>query len=529
MCWEAFGQQVEELSRFEIADVRVSAKTGARMRAGLAPGRRYEIRSATMLDLIRISYGFDGDKILGGPTWLETDRFDITATAPADPTPETLKAMMRLLLADRFKLVVHTDARPFPAFVLKAGPKPRMTPANGSEAGGCRPQPLSASRSNGVVTGSVNGIPIQLGPDRTISYSCHNITMASFAEGLPRMFGVNLGNGPMLDRTGLKGSWDFNVRWSFMLSSPPTGWGDWISVFDAIDKQLGLKLEQEPIQTPVIVVDKVNENPTANPPGVAIALPETPPLERFDLAVIKPTDPTVRRSRFQMEPGGRFIAQRMELSYLVERALHGDNDDPVVGLPSWASSAYFDILAQGPHTSMAVDIDAIGPMLHSLLVERFKLRTHAEKQPVAIYELVALKPKMKKADSGNRSRCANSVPPPGTPPASSRMINCQNTTMSQFAAQLKSLAGSYIDSRVLDGTGIEGSWDFSLSFSPPLMLRSTRGLAAADSTTPAASEPNGAITIFEALQSQLGLKLVERKRSMSVIIVDHLEKKPTDN
>jgi uncharacterized protein (TIGR03435 family) len=298
----------------------------------------------------------------------------------------------------------------------------------------------------------------------------------------------------------------------------------------AIDKQLGLKLEQEPVSTPVIVVDKVNENPTANPPGVAVAWPATPLPSKFDLAVIKPTDPNVRRSRFQMEPGGRFVAQRIELSYLVDRALHTDNDDPVVGLPSWASSEYFDIVAQGPQTSMVLDIEAIGPMLHALLVERFKLTTHAEKQPVAIYVLVALKPKMKKADPENRPRCANSVPPPGTPPALSRMIDCQNTTMAQFAAQLKLLAGSYIDLRVVDGTGIEGAWDFNLSFSPPLMLRADRGLTAGEvSTTPAASEPNGAITIFEALQSQLGLKLVEQKRSMSVIIVDHLEKKPTDN
>src|SRR5450755_2713249 len=92
----AFGQQ------FEAADVHVSPHSdnnfnlfmrGPQTRAG-----RYEIRTATMVDLTSTAYGVDGDKVFGGPNWLEMDRFDITAKLPAGSTPDSEKAMLQALL-----------------------------------------------------------------------------------------------------------------------------------------------------------------------------------------------------------------------------------------------------------------------------------------------------------------------------------------------------------------------------------------------------------------------------------------------
>src|ERR1051325_5009291 len=77
--------------KFEIAGIQTSAKTSnpfvrtSPLRAG-----RYEIKTATMVDLIHLAYGFDADKILGGPNWLEMDRFDVRAKVPPDTTAETL-------------------------------------------------------------------------------------------------------------------------------------------------------------------------------------------------------------------------------------------------------------------------------------------------------------------------------------------------------------------------------------------------------------------------------------------------------
>ena len=98
-----FGQSSESAVQFEIADVHVSAKTQTQfVRTGPVRNGRYEIRTATMLDLIRLAWAFDADKILGGPNWLEQDRFDVIAKVPADSTPETQKLMLQALLEDRF-------------------------------------------------------------------------------------------------------------------------------------------------------------------------------------------------------------------------------------------------------------------------------------------------------------------------------------------------------------------------------------------------------------------------------------------
>ena len=86
-----------------------------------------------MVDLIATAYGEDGEKILGGPSWLDMDRFDIAAKAPANTSPETVKLMLQTLLADRFKLKIHTDKKPMPAFVLTLGKgKPKLKESDGS-------------------------------------------------------------------------------------------------------------------------------------------------------------------------------------------------------------------------------------------------------------------------------------------------------------------------------------------------------------------------------------------------------------
>src|SRR5438552_1562767 len=90
-----FGQSSGTAPRFEIAGIHISPKTANPFfRSGAPRGGRYEMKNATMVDLIRIAYGFDPDKVLGGPNWLELDRFDVTAKLPAGSTPETQKQML---------------------------------------------------------------------------------------------------------------------------------------------------------------------------------------------------------------------------------------------------------------------------------------------------------------------------------------------------------------------------------------------------------------------------------------------------
>src|SRR5580658_1220214 len=115
----------EETPRFEIADVHVSARTANPYRKGpFIHGGRYEVRTATMVDLIGLAYGVDAVKVWGGPSWIEMDRFDMVAKTPANSTPETRKMMLQALLADRFKLVVHNDNKPVLAYGLTVGKHP---------------------------------------------------------------------------------------------------------------------------------------------------------------------------------------------------------------------------------------------------------------------------------------------------------------------------------------------------------------------------------------------------------------------
>jgi uncharacterized protein (TIGR03435 family) len=525
--WLAPAQSPEAPPKFPAADVRVSSKTAnPSVRPGLASGGRYEVQTATMVDLIELAYGFDSDKVLGGPSWLEMDRFDVIAKLPPDSTPDTRKLMLQSLLQDRFKLVLHRDTKPLPTYVLTAGRKPQLKEAAAPEEPACKLQTASGPMAAGgrrIIMGNPNGstTTLNLGPGMTIRYLCRNISMAAFAAGLRGMMSLSLGSNPVLDETRLKGNWNFDLEYSLQTAGPATDSpGDRISIFDAVDKQLGLKLQEKPVPMPVLVVDSVNRQPTANPPGVAEALPPVPLPTAFEVASVKPAAPAMV-SNFQIQPGGRLIVSNMPLRTLIARAFNAIyNYDELAGLPEWAKTDRFDIVAKAP-PGASLDAETVLPMIRALLADRFKMAYHTEERPVSAYALLAAKPKMKKADPASRTFCKNAIAPPGAPPGS-LVLTCQNIAMAQLADRLKNMAPE-LNWPVPDSTGIQGGWDFTLTYS---MRPMTVPQAAGD--VPSASEPVGGYTLFEALEKQLGLKLEKQKRPMPVIVFDRLEK-PTEN
>ena len=111
--------------------------------------------------------------------------------------------------------------------------------------------------------------------------------MEAFAQQMTSMLLAQqfVGTNPVQDKTGLEGKWDFNFKYTLPLNG---GSGDGTSLPDALDKQLGLKLEQQTMSLPVIVVEKANR-PSPNEPDVAKKLPPLP--TEFDVATIKPLDP----------------------------------------------------------------------------------------------------------------------------------------------------------------------------------------------------------------------------------------------
>jgi len=466
LSYGAFGQSSEAAPKFEIADVHSSAKTtNTFARPPSVRSGRYEVRNATMVDLVRIAYGFDADKVLGGPNWLELDRFDVIAKVPSDSTPETQKLMLQALLADRFKLVVHKETRPLPTYVLTVGKSPKLKEADGAGETGCKLQAASGPPREGeqrltMMNPDGSQTAIAIGPGAMVHYVCRNMTMRAFAAGLRGMLGVQVGTNTVSDETGLKGSWNFEAKWSspFLPFGPDAGAGR-LTVFDALDKQLGLKLEQRPTPTPVVVVDSVNRTPGENPPGVAEALPTPPPPKEFEVAEVKLANPDPRTpSRFMMQPGGRLNVQGMWMRFLITRAFPDYGSDQLVGLPSWVDTDRFDLTALAPAAALigtTLDPDALAPMMRALLVERFKMAYHMEERPLSAYSLVSVKPKMKKADPSSRIFCKNGPAGPGSPPGSI-VVTCQNISMTLFAERLRNLAPG-VNAPVLDATGIDGA------------------------------------------------------------------------
>jgi uncharacterized protein (TIGR03435 family) len=533
-----FGQSSETAPHFEIADVHISAKTRVQVvRTGPVRNGRYETKNATMLDLIRLAWAFDADKILGGPNWLELDRFDVIAKVPGDSTPEAQRLMLQSLLKDRFKLALHPDTKPIPTWALSVGKKLQLKEADGSGDTGCKIQTGSSAAGEGGprITLNTNGAAttINLGPDMTLQYFCRNMTMSAFAEGLRGMVGTQL-NTPVLDQTGLKGMWNFDVKWSLPFFGPMGNSGERISIVDAVEKQLGLKLDEVGVPKPVLIVDSVNRKPSDNPPGLAEALPAIPPPTEFEVADVKPASADMRRPmRMQMQPGGRFIVEGMPMRLVISRAFPVNNNDQMIGLPSWVDTVRVDITAKAPAESLTTsqlnDPEVIAPMVRALLVERFGLAYHTEERLVSAYSLVAAKPKLKKADPDSRTFCRNAPPSPKAPP-NSQILTCQNATMALFAERLQGIAPG-LTSPVQDATGLEGGWDFTLVFSaflPQLLGTPARG-GDAGQGVPAAADPVVGYAIFESIEKQLGLKLESQKRMLPVIVIDHLEQKPTDN
>src|SRR5436309_2405642 len=118
----AHGQNTETKMQFEVTDVHASPHYSfSAARGPFFSTSRYELRDASLVDLIHIAYDVDPEKISGGPSWVEMDRFDIFAKTSDASNAESRRRMLQALLADRFKLVTHNDSRPMPAWALTAG------------------------------------------------------------------------------------------------------------------------------------------------------------------------------------------------------------------------------------------------------------------------------------------------------------------------------------------------------------------------------------------------------------------------
>jgi uncharacterized protein (TIGR03435 family) len=259
--------------------------------------------------------------------------------------------------------------------------------------------------------------------------------------------------------------------------------------------------------------------------------------------------------------GDELNIQGLPLKMLIDDAWDLDwrNDDTLVA-PKWIDSARIDIHAKIADSNLgsssmggrtnSMNFDDFRPLLLSLLVDRFQIKYHMEQRTIDAYTLEVADAKLAslklvKADPSERTACGSALKNNEKDPSLTNIMldsnqSCWNTTMDQFAGQLHRIASDYFFFPVKDETGLKGAWDFTFYWSSARLAQGPgpgpgpgagQGQASASTpdAAPSASEPNGAISIFDAIRKQLGLKIVKEKRPEPVLVIDAISEHPTEN
>jgi len=242
----------------------------------------------------------------------------------------------------------------------------------------------------------------------------------------------------------------------------------------------------------------------------------------FDVAELKLNKSGDMNMSGDFGKGGQLTARNVPLKYLIAEGYHVRMDQ--LEAPGWTGSERYDIVAKAAPTTST---DELRRMVIRLLQDRLKLATHTEQKPMQVFVLVVGKggPKLTKSTGEppevrpGYNHCRASVTPAGD-----RSMECSYMSMAQLAQSLPLMVPGYVQMPVVDQTAIEGLYDFKLNFTPAgRMERSETG--AADSAAPVGM----GLSFFDALQSQVGLKLEGKKVPMPVIVVDHIERTPPEN
>ena len=218
-----------QVASFDVASVKpVKPPAGPHVVSLIINHERLNIEAAELRQIVGLAYAIQRVRVLGGPGWADSDQFDIAAKAEsADVTRDEIRAMLQTLLAERFKLVVHRETKQVSSYSLvlgKSGPKLKQA----------SPDPKSGMAD----TASPGG-------------KTRTVFQASPLKVLVNMLANTLG-GPVLDKTGLDGVYDYTFEW------PDSG----SSLVDSIE-QLGLKRESKKEAVEVLVIDRA-ERPSSN-------------------------------------------------------------------------------------------------------------------------------------------------------------------------------------------------------------------------------------------------------------------------
>jgi uncharacterized protein (TIGR03435 family) len=310
-CCALQGQTADKPLSFDAASVKAAAPPtvtgrGAIMFRGPSGGPgtkdpgRINYPNMSLKNLLMNAFDVKNYQV-SGPGWLDTERFDITATMPPETTKEQFRMMLQNLLVERFKMAVHRETKELPMYALvvgKGGPKMKesepVAAADNTDAAPSPPPPLPSQPKIGPDgfpdipphAGGRGGIVMVMMPGRARMMGQRQ-TMPDLANRLSAQL-----SRPVTDATGLTAKYDFTLTFSteglsgamgpmgpmgpVLAAAPPPGGGrgpDSVYVpegdtpptlFAALQAQLGLKLEPKKGNVEIIVVDHMEKTPTEN-------------------------------------------------------------------------------------------------------------------------------------------------------------------------------------------------------------------------------------------------------------------------
>jgi len=241
-----------------VASIRPNNSAEARTFTEYFPGGRFSATAVTVRGLLRIAYRIQDYQLVGAPEWFSTQRFDIAAKTDDNPPPSQ-QIFLQTLLADRFRLAVHKEARELPTFALVLA----------KTDGRLGPQLIQSDFDCAAYAASPHALP---DPGRTPAcgtrsnvgaLSGKSIAIAQLATSMTALL-----NRLTIDKTGLTGRFDVELTWTpeqFSSSAATAAADDFRgpSIFTALREQLGLRLVPGKGPVDVLIVDHA-ERPSEN-------------------------------------------------------------------------------------------------------------------------------------------------------------------------------------------------------------------------------------------------------------------------
>jgi len=239
-------------SSFEVVSIKPNSSRSASASSSYRPGGVYIATNVSLKFMVTEAYGIQDFQLLGGPDWIDSDRFNVEAkpeagTLSTDYTRNQLLALVQSMLEDRFQLKFHRETKELPIYALVKGKEPpKLTPTSPEKSQQC------------ATPGGCTGTSMHCCADGVMDLSAIGVSLSTFAETIGQVL-----RRPVTDKTGLGGVYDIKLQWlredvipnDALLSGP--------SIFTAVQEQLGLRLASDKGPVEVMVIDGV-QKPTEN-------------------------------------------------------------------------------------------------------------------------------------------------------------------------------------------------------------------------------------------------------------------------